>query len=598
MQDFSQEEMRDLLAMFRQQSMEILEDMSQNLLALELSGAHSGIRVDLIHRIRRGAHTIKGDAACLNLNSLVMVAHRMEDLTDAVIAGNARAGAGLIDAMLAGVDLLRDAVGGDEVADIPERTAQQICARLSDAGERQDEGNAPPEAMADAAVSVAPEKTEAAGTDEAPARAPASGGERRDYVRVQAQILDAMMNMVGEMIVASSMLNQVGQEITAELSGSGLARKNTGANARLNQLIAQLQRKVLDMRMLPVGQLFQRYARPMRDLANELGRQVELTVSGADTEIDRSVADMLYEPLLHLLRNAIDHGIEKPEDRVAAGKPPAGVIRLAAWPEGNQVVLEIADDGRGIDAAALRRKAVESGDLTMGDAFALRDEDANSLLFLPGVSTAREVTLISGRGVGAAAVKHVIDQLRGSVDVRSEQGRGTLFQLRLPLTLAIIRSLLFTSSGRLYALPIMSITEIAQFSTAEVVMVDGVETWRLRDRWISLIRPGVMLGHERRRGGLGKTLRGDKSCFLIILKNGEGNYGIVAETLPGDQELVTKPLDREWLKNEVFAGASVLGDGRVALIFDAEQLVRKAVAFERDRAAGVGDYQFLSALAG
>jgi two-component system chemotaxis sensor kinase CheA len=270
------------------------------------------------------------------------------------------------------------------------------------------------------------------------------------------------------------------------------------------------------------------------------------------------------------------------EDRRKAGKPETGRIAMRAYHEGNQVVVEVSDDGRGIDPAAVRRKAVEVGAITKQDAERMADEDALELIFLQGLSTATELTQLSGRGIGAAAVKAVIEQLRGTVAVKSEVGSGTCFTLRMPLTLAIIKALLFTASGQLFALPLLAVSEIARAEGSDIVHLDGIENYRVRDRFISLVRPGVVLSFDRRRGGSGAALRSEpKHFFVVVLATGDKKYGVVADELLGEQELVIKPLDSRWVQNDALAGASVLGDGRVVLIMDAEMVFRKAIKYER-----------------
>jgi two-component system, chemotaxis family, sensor kinase CheA len=344
---------------------------------------------------------------------------------------------------------------------------------------------------------------------------------------------------------------------------------------------------VLKMRMVTIDHVFRRFARPMRELASELEKEVELKIEGGETELDRALIDLLYEPLLHLLRNAVDHGLETREQRRAVGKPEIGRIAMRAYHEGNQIVVEVSDDGRGIDFAAIKVSAIESGAITKQDAERMTDEDAAELIFLQGLSTANKVTSLSGRGIGAAAVKASIEQVRGSVAVKSEVGVGTCFTLRMPLTLAIIRALLFSAAGQLFALPLLAVGEIARAKAGDIVDLDGVENYRLRNRFISLVRPGVVLSFDRRRGGSGAAIRSDSAhFFVIVVETGAKTYGVVADDLMGEQELVIKPLDSRWVQNEALAGASVLGDGRVVLIMDAEMVFRKAIKYERGKGNG------------
>ncbi len=579
MDDFSKEEMAQLLSMFRHQSLEILDEMNQDLLALESAGLDD----EVIRRLRRSAHTIKGDSACVNLIGVTAVAHKIEDLIDEVVTGERPFQAEIVDSILEGLDAMRAAIGDEEVHDLSSEQVDGICRALSLS---QPSGT---DEVIELLVTDEDGTLKSADPDER--QAAAKPQRKQDFVRVEAATIDALMNLAGEMIVARSMMNQVSAEIDHVLARNETLTHFHSANTQIGKLISELQKSVLKMRMVSISQVFKRFSRPMRELAAEYGKQVEVTTKGEETELDRTLVDLLYEPLLHLLRNAVDHGIETPLEREAAGKPATGSIRLAAFHEGNQVVIEIADDGRGIDIEELKKKAVETGQLSETEAANLSQDEAVKLIFLSGLSTAKELTWVSGRGVGAAAVKTAIEQLRGTITVKSEPGVGTTFSLRMPLTLAIIRALLFTAGGRLYALPLLAIIEIAKALPDDITYLDGLESFRLRDRFISLIRPAAVLGYDRRRGGVGMALRKETGeHFVIIIRVSGRRYGIVAESLLGEHELVIKPLEGEWLKSEALAGATLLGDGRVALILDAGVVVRKAIQYERSRGAGIGVY--------
>ena len=320
----------------------------------------------------------------------------------------------------------------------------------------------------------------------------------------------------------------------------------------------------------------------MRELATEKGKQVELELSGGETEMDRTLVDLIYEPILHLLRNAVDHGIESADERETLGKPRIGRIKMRAYHEGNQVVVEVSDDGRGVDVNALRAKAVHAKHITSEEAENMTDDEAIELLFLSGVSTASEITRVSGRGIGGVTVKSVMEELRGSVSVKTEPGVSTTFVLRMPLTLAIIKALLFSASDQLFAVPLLVVNEVAHIDSSDIVFLDGFESFRLRDRFISIVRPGRVLGFDRSSDdGLYRPSSG--KYFIVVVSAGERKFGIAAELLAGEQELVIKPLDSEWVQNDALAGASLLGDGRVVLIMDAGSLFRKALRYERLR---------------
>lgn len=570
MEELSRDELEQLLGVFREQSVRILDEMADDLLALEAAGADA----EIMTRLRRGAHTIKGDSACVGFEGVTEVAHRIEDVFDAILNGEVELEKRVVDLMLVNLDALRAAVGGQEVTDLSEHGVAALLAGLGKIA-RASNGSTthPAERQERPTVGVqSPTAVEPAST------------RRREFVRVEASKLDALLNLAGEMVIARSILNQAGPALERALAKHEIAGSFNGANAQMGKLIAELQKSVLKMRMVTINNVFKRFARPMRELASQRGKQVELDFSGGETELDRALVDLLYEPLLHLLRNAVDHGLEVTNERLAAGKPEVARIALRAYHEGNQVVVEVSDDGRGLDPARLKARAVELGAISRSEAELMDDEDAFNLIFRDGFSTAKEVTRLSGRGIGASAVKSAIEQLRGTVNVKSRRGLGTTFVLRMPLTLAIIRALLFKAGGRSFALPLLAVSEITRAGADRIGRIDGFETFRLRDRFISVVRPCDVLGFERRRGGSGAALRGDpKHVFIVVLSVGSKRYGLIADELVGEQELVIKPLDSRWVQNDALAGASVLGDGRVVLILDAEMVFRRAVKHERNR---------------
>ncbi|HWP41660.1 MAG TPA: chemotaxis protein CheA [Blastocatellia bacterium] len=584
MDEFSKEELDQLHAVFRDQSLQILDDLGQDLLRLE----SVGMDAETLSRVRRAAHTIKGDAACVGLEGVTELAHRVEDIFGWIVEGRLEFDVEVVDWVLSILDAIRGAIDGEELRDIAGDEVASLVNRFDPAAHERasDEPRQASEIEGEAAR--ADSECANGGSGEANAR---PGAERRDYVRIEAGRIDALLNLAGEMVIARSLLNQVVPDLEAALPRNETVFRLNGAGLQMGKLISELQKSVLKMRMVPVGTVFKRFSRPMRELAAERGKQVDFITEGGETELDRTLVDALYEPLLHLLRNAVDHGLETEEERIAKGKQQAGRIRLSAYHEGNQVVVEIDDDGCGIDCSALKARAIESGAVSESEAEALTEEQALELIFLQGVSTAREVTWVSGRGIGMAAVKSAIERMRGTISVESRPGEGTRFIIRMPLTLAIIRALLFVSSGQLFALPLLAVSEIVSARQSEVVLIDEFETLRLRESFVSLIRPGVVLGFERRRGGVGSALRrGGERIYVVVLNSGARRFGVVADELLGEQELVIKPLEGRWAQNEALAGASVLGDGRVVLIMDSGAIIRKGIRYERRRVEVRGRY--------
>jgi two-component system, chemotaxis family, sensor kinase CheA len=574
MDDLTKAELDQLLGVFRDQALQILEEMGYDLLSLESRPDDA----EAMTRLRRGAHTLKGDSACIDLEGVTQISHKIEDVLNAVLTGQIAFDRRSVDVILESLDAVKAAIDGAEVGDVQAETAKAIVEALA-AIENSAEARMPTR-RPDENKNAQRKGPQASIAD----ASQTSSKPRRDYVRVEAAKVDALLNLAGEMVIARSVIGQLGPEIEMALPRNELVGRFSGASNHMGKLIAELQKSVLKMRMVTIDHVFRRFARPMRELATERGKEVELHISGGETELDRALVDLLYEPLLHLLRNAIDHGLETTDERRLAHKPAVGRIGMRAYHEGNYVVVEVSDDGRGIDPAAVKERAIEAGAITEQDAARMPDEDAAELIFVEGLSTARTITQLSGRGIGASAVKAAIEQLRGSVAVKSEVGGGTCFTLRMPLTLAIISALLFKAAGQLFALPLLAVTEIARAESSDIVYLDGIENYRLRDRFVSLVRPGVVLSFDRRKGGSGAGIRHEAGqFFVVVLATADKKYGVVADELMGEQELVIKPLDSHWVQNDALAGASVLGDGRVVLIMDAEMVFRKAVKYERGK---------------
>jgi two-component system, chemotaxis family, sensor kinase CheA len=397
-----------------------------------------------------------------------------------------------------------------------------------------------------------------------------------NLLRVDAERIDAVLDLVGELIIARSTMQQVLVDFTRKFGKDPIRTRFADALAKQSQVMYKLQRSVMKIRMVPVEQLFRRFPRMVRDLAKSENKDVQLVVKGENTDLDKSILDALAEPLTHLVRNAVDHGIEDPEVRRQAGKPAQGTIGLDAYHQGNQIVIEVSDDGAGIDQELVVRKAVQKGILSAEQAAQLGEQDAVDLIFEPGFSTAEQVTEISGRGVGMDIVRAVVNRLKGSVSIHTEIGVGTTFRLRLPLTLAIIRALLFHAANRLYAVPLGSVREITRAFAGDIHMVEGREVLRIREESIPLIRIGEISGWQAREPHLVADPASAKTrgkCFVIVVSVAERKFGLVVEKLAGEEELVIKALDDHLVATDLVGGASVLGDGRVVLIVNLSTVV-------------------------
>jgi len=386
---------------------------------------------------------------------------------------------------------------------------------------------------------------------------------QENILRVDAGRIDNVLNLVGELIIGKSMLQQALNEFSKRYPKELLRGKFADAMAFQARVLNDLQRSVMKIRMVPVDQLFRRFPRMVRDVSRQCGREVELDISGQDTDLDKGILDAIAEPLTHLVRNAVSHGIESAEERRKLGKKPEGTIRLNAYHHGNQVVVEVTDDGRGIDSQKIRAKAIELGMTTADEAARLTEAETLDFIFRPGFSTAEQVTEVSGRGVGMDVVQSVLHRLKASVSVETHLGQGTTFRLKLPLTLAIIKALLFWVEQRLYAIPLNAVLEIARTFETEVHQVDNYEVLQLRNQVLPLLRLGRPVSDTERKAKL----------FVLVITVGERKYGLIVDLLEGEEELVIKALDDHTFQTDLVSGASILGDGRVVLILNLPAVV-------------------------
>ena len=401
--------------------------------------------------------------------------------------------------------------------------------------------------------------------------------QTENILRVEAGRIDSVLNLVGELIIGKSMLQQVLGELSKRYPKEQLRGRFADAIAFQARVLNDLQRSVMKIRMVPVEQLFRRFPRMARDVARQCGRDVELVVSGQDTDLDKGILDAIAEPLTHMVRNAVSHGIESPEERQRLGKPAQGRVRLNAYHQGNQVIVEISDDGRGMDVAKIRLKAIKLGLLQSEEAARLTEAEILDIIFRPGFSTAEQVTEVSGRGVGMDVVQSVLHRLKGTVGVQTQLGQGTTFRLKLPLTLAIIQALLFWVEQRLYAIPLNAVVEIARTTESEVHQVDNYEVLQLRNQVLPVLR----LGQPGAAAGEGKP----QKLFVLVTLVGEKKFGLIVDALEGEGELVIKALDDRTFETDLVSGASILGNGRVVLILNLPAVVEH-VASSRPRQTG------------
>lgn len=436
-----------------------------------------------------------------------------------------------------------------------------------------------------AAAPVASTPTARAATDAADVPSPRI--ETVQSVRIDVDRLDQLMNLVGELVIVRTRVSQLARTLTSAYKEDEQIAILSETAAHISRVVDELHESMMQVRMLPVGIIFSKFPRLVRDLARATGKQVNFVVEGEGTEIDRSVIEKLKDPLVHMIRNAVDHGLETPEERATAGKPETGTVRLAAVHGQGHILITLEDDGHGIDAQAIRESAVRKGVITQDVADRMSDRDVLQLIFAPGFSTARQTTEVSGRGVGMDVVRRDIEFISGNVELSTAVGKGTKFTLRLPLTLATFGGLLVESGNQLFAIPLMYTQETVRPEPRQLETVATRPVMRLRDSVMPLIRLNEAVRHEDPRG-VGASR--DEHLFAVVVRAGDGEndrpVAIGVNALVDQQEIVVKPLSGMVGRTQGISGASILGDGRVVLIVDVPTLIKGALQSGAD---GVAD---------
>jgi two-component system, chemotaxis family, sensor kinase CheA len=563
----------ELVGIYLEDAREHLAFLDSVLLRLEREGSSPELAASMLGPL----HTLKGNSGMIGFTSIKDYVHRLEEVFAQTRDGLFVPEASALDQLLEGAAALRAAVeaacsSGHEVQNLDLERAVLVGLL---------ETKAPgPAAAVPAAAPHTPPSGEPAAADAAKPDVMAAARTRSSMVRVDFAKLDQLLNLVGELIVHRTKLLEVGRKIAPLVPDSG--PELLEAVHEVAGVSAQLQETIMDVRMLPIRNVFERFPRLVRDLARRQAKQVELVLQGEDTRVDKAVIDEIGEPLVHLIRNAVDHGIEAPELRVARGKSPTGTILLSAAQESNQVVITLIDDGGGIDAAGVRRKAVERGLVRPDEA--LTDRDAIQLIFTEGFSTARTVTDVSGRGVGLDVVVQSMERLNGLIEAETIAGAGTKFTLQLPLTLAIITVLMVDVAGSVYALPSAAVVEGLRYKRSETVRMNRRETLRVRDRIVPMLELATLFGVKNAQA------REDGEAYAVIIGRGEKRLALTVDRLRGQQDVVIKALDPVVNDAAVgIAGATILGDGRVVLILDVASLFesRRSRASRVAREAGV-----------
>ncbi|KAB0666127.1 chemotaxis protein CheA [Oryzomonas japonica] len=595
---------QELLEGFLTETTELLEKLDDDLVALEKE--KSSDDPELLNRIFRSIHTVKGASSFLGFDLLVKVTHKTEDVLNRLRKGELTVNPEIMDVILEATDLVKVLVSDIKAGEIQEREIDGTIAKLMPLLSESVAAQAPaaPQPAADASSQAAAEPVAAPAPDAAAAssaepppspvkqevapvpppkpagdavakKAPVpkpTEGKGEDLsdnttVRVDVKRLDDLMNQVGELVLERNRMIQLNQDLQQGDSERLDFNEEFGKlTKRMSFVTSELQMQVLKMRMIPVDKVFKKFPRIVRSLARDLGKEVDLQIFGEETELDRSVVDEIGDPLIHLIRNAMDHGLETPDERVAAGKPRVGVLILAAVHEGNQIIISIKDDGRGIDTDRVGRKAVEKGLITEEQLAAMSQREVFDLIFLPGFSTKEKASDLSGRGVGMDVVKTNIKKLNGLIEIKSEKGLGSEFILRLPLTLAIIQSLLVEVEGEIYSIPLSSVLETLRVEQRTFHMVGGQEVLKLRESVLPLMR-------LQRKFNVQQRYENDDFCYVVVVGAADKRMGLVVTRLVGQQEVAIKSLGNYLANIPGIAGSTILGDGRVTLIVDPVGLI-------------------------
>lgn len=600
------------------ESYEGLDRFDRELLDLEKGQGGS----EVLHSIFRIIHTLKGTSGCLGLRRIQKLAHAGESLLDLIRNNKLTVSSEIISALLKMSDSLREMLKAleangtegdfayddliavlqnlqtapsapkeeasantafglfeedspvstagtdptsvvEEVVPQPAEDTTSVSLEPTPSEEPlQSPAPAPTPALQAAkkvAPAIAPKVAMAAQAATATAGASAAHPSAADSgIRVDISLLDRLMNLVGELVLAR---NQIVQNTTSNTGDGGLG----AAAQRLNIITTELQEGVMKTRMMPIAGVWAKYPRIVRDVSHELGKLVRLEMEGQDTELDRTIIEAIKDPLTHIIRNSVDHGIESPEARRASGKSEEGLLHLRAFHEGGQVNIEVSDDGSGINAAKVKAKALEKDLITLEQASRMSEREAMNLIFLPGLSTAEKITNVSGRGVGMDVVKTNIEKIGGSIDVQSSLGEGTTLRIKIPLTLAIIPALVITSRNERFAIPQVSLVELVRIDNDQenksIEYIFDAPVYRLRGRLLPLVYLNQILR-------LGNETIQTRASNIVVLKAGEQQFGLVVDEVNDTQEIVVKPLGKHLKGLPVFAGATIMGDGKVALILD------------------------------
>ena len=613
------DEIQEILEDFLVEAFELVEQLDQDLVELDTRPED----LELLNSIFRVAHTIKGSSSFLSFDVLTKLTHHMEDVLNKARKGELKLNENIMDVVLESIDMMKTllhcirdngndtAIGMDlddiinrleavsDGKEIPEVAEESVKEEPEEEKEPEEEvSEADYASMSDDEVEAEIErllnekkaeakKKKAAKVSKAPAKStpttlkatnkPSSAAPPakkqastlEQTIRVEVSRLDHLMNLIGELVLGKNRLLKIYDDVEERYEGEKFLEELNQVVSAISLVTTDLQIAVMKTRMLPIAKVFNKFPRMVRDLSRELGKGIELKISGEETELDKSIVEEIGDPLVHIIRNSCDHGIEDGETREQWGKNKAGVIELKAYNEGNSIVIEITDDGKGLDADLLRSKAIERGMISEQEADSMSDKEAFALIFKPAFSMAAKVTNVSGRGVGMDVVKTNIEKLNGIIEIDSEIGKGTAIKMKIPLTLAIIQALLVGAQEEYYAIPLASVSETVRISLDEIYTVEGRNVLRLRDEVLSLVRLSDIFGVKQ-------VYEPGEHTYVVVIGLAESKLGIIVDTLVGQEETVIKSMGDYLQGINGIAGATIRGDGGVTLIVDIASLMDMA----------------------
>lgn len=585
------DEMREIIEDFIIETEEILDALDEKFVDLEKDRSNQS----LLNEIFRSVHTIKGAAGFLGFNQIVELTHATENVLKKLRDGIMEAAPEIMDVVLQAVDMLKKLVEHVKAQDNEQEDLTEIISTLKaiDSGDlpsKNVEREEIKEMVDSNTTSVSEISEELVHSDENDRQSINNQHDKEktsepeiqsresnhketihveQTIRVDVERLDSVLNLVGELVLGRNRLMKITSNLESKYTDDPEVSSLSETMAFLNLITFDLQMAVMKTRMQPVKKVFNKFPRMVRDLARSCNKDVELLISGEDTEVDKSVIENIADPLVHLIRNAIDHGIEPRDVRIKKGKPEKGTIKLSASQEGNNIVIEIEDDGRGINVEAVKRKALEKGLVTEEQLQNVSDKDALGYIFLPGFSTAQQVSDISGRGVGMDVVKTNLAKLNGSIDIATEEDRGTRFTIRLPLTLAIIQTLMVEVHGETYAIPLGSVLETVKIRQDEIKTIDTQEIIQLRGEIVPILRLARLFNIY--------SADNKDRYYAVVVSAEDKKFGIVVDRLKGQEEVVIKAVEGDLINfrdSNIIAGATITGDGRVVLIIDVAMMLQ------------------------